>query len=151
MPDETAPSSFRLIYRSRDRIEAGRRGSELGGLFSTARANNKQQQVTGALLLTDRTFVQALEGEEGAVRALFERISADPRHDEVAVLDARTVRGRVFSRWAMAQVAEQGESDIALIAHVDGISPAAGRRPSGEQELVLDMMRHAARGATAAQ
>lgn len=83
------------------------------------------------------------------MRALFEHIATDPRHDEVAVLDARTVGGRVFSRWAMAEVAEQGHSDIALIAHADGVAPAAARRASGEQELVLDLMRHAARAAPA--
>lgn len=66
------------------------------------------------------------------MRALFEHIATDPRHDEVAVLDARTVGGRVFSRWAMAEVAEQGHSDIALIAHADGVAPPrhGGRRAS---------------------
>jgi hypothetical protein len=44
-------STFRLIYRSRNNIPADRRKTELGTLFSTARSNNKKQQITGALLI----------------------------------------------------------------------------------------------------
>jgi Sensors of blue-light using FAD len=148
MTDEASgsESTFRLIYRSHSLIPEDRRKVTLGTLFSKARSNNKQLHISGALLVSDDTFVQVLEGEEGAVRALFERISGDPRHDSVALLEAEDIDGRVFSRWAMAKVAEDGEPDIPLIAHTDGISPAAGRRTTPEQEQLLDVMRAAARG-----
>ena len=136
---------FRLIYKSRDRIPADGRKAELGRLFSAARSNNKKQQITGALLLTDSWFVQTLEGDEDLVRALFARIEADPRHDNVAVLDSRTVEHRTFARWAMARVSDDGEPDIPLIAHVDGISPASSRGTTPEQDSLLDVMRDAAR------
>jgi hypothetical protein len=45
----------------------------------------------------------------------------------------------------MAKVAEDGEPDIPLIAHVEGISAAAGRGTTPEQDQVLDAMRSAAR------
>lgn len=137
--------TFRLMYRSHDLIPTERRKVELGALFSTARSNNKRNHVTGALLLSDEVFVQTLEGEEAVVRRLFRRIQHDDRHDEVELLEAGDVEGRVFARWAMAKVAGDGEPDIPLIAHVDGISPAAGRGTTAEQEQVLDVMRRAAR------
>lgn len=137
--------TFRLMYRSHDRIPADRRKVELGALFGSARSNNKRNQITGALLLSDEVFVQTLEGEEAVVRRLFRRIQHDSRHDEVELLEAGDVEGRVFARWAMAKVAGDGEPDIPLIAHVDGISPAAGRRTTVDQERVLDVMRRAAR------
>ena len=144
---ETVPGSvFQLMYRSSSRIGPDDRKKELGALFSTARSRNKQRQVTGALLCTDDSFVQLLEGDETAVRTIFERISHDPRHDSVAVLSSGPVADRVFSRWAMAEVAEDGSSDTPLIAHTDGISPAAGRRTTPEQDRVLALMRTAARG-----
>ncbi len=143
---DSSEDVFRLIYRSRDRISYDGRRAELGALFSTARSNNKKLQITGALLLTDDWFVQTLEGEEQAVRGLFDRIEKDPRHDSVTLIDTRTVTGRVFSRWAMAMVAEDGEPDIPLIAHTKGISPAAGKRTTPEQDELLDLMRGAARG-----
>lgn len=150
MTDESSTagsgSTFRLIYRSHSLITDETRKVVLGTLFGKARSNNKQHDICGALLVADDTFVQVLEGEETPVRALFDRISGDPRHDSVSLLEAGSVAEPVFSRWAMAKVAEDGEPDIPLIAHVDGISPAAGRRTTPEQDQLLDVMRAAARG-----
>jgi hypothetical protein len=145
-PDRATGPTFRLMYRSRNRIPQEQRKVELGLLFSQVRPNNKRQQITGALLLSQDTFVQILEGEEAAVRALFEKIEKDPRHDSVALLTTGMVDERVFSRWAMAKVADDGESDIPLIANTRGISEAASRGTTPEQNLVLDVMRQAARG-----
>ena len=139
--DET----FRLMYRSHNRIPVERRKAELGVLFGAARSNNKKQQITGALLLSDDCFVQTLEGEEAAVRGLYESIARDPRHDHLELLEEHMVQDRVFARWAMAKVGGEDEPDIPLIAHVDGISPAAGRGTTPAQEAVLDVMRNAAR------
>lgn len=139
---------YRLIYRSHSLIPAKERKQELGRLFSQARAHNKGDQVTGALLCTDVVFVQVLEGAEDTVRTLFEQISTDPRHDSIVLLDSGHVGPRVFSRWAMAEVADHGEADIPLIAHRDGISPAAGRRTTSEQDELLAVMRAAAHGET---
>jgi hypothetical protein len=137
--------TFRLTYRSRDLISATDRRVGLGEIFSTARSNNREQDITGALLITEGYFVQTLEGEQAAVRALFDRISKDPRHDSVSLLDSRLVEERVFSRWAMAKVAEDGEPDIPLINSKRGATPAASRGATPEQERVLQLMRDAAR------
>jgi len=145
-PDRATGPTFRLMYRSRNRIPQEQRKTELGLLFSQVRPNNKRQQITGALLLSQDAFVQILEGEESAVRALFAKIEKDPRHDSVALLSTGIVAERVFSRWAMAKVADDGESDIPLIANTRGISEAASRGTTPEQNLVLDVMRQAARG-----
>jgi hypothetical protein len=139
--------TFRLIYRSHDLIPPAARRTELGALFTQARSRNKRAQLTGALLITDDWFVQTLEGDEQVVRDLYARIEVDPRHDRLEVLEAAIVAGRVFERWAMAKVADDGEPDLPLIAHVDGIAPAAPRgRTTPEQEAVLEVMRDAARG-----
>jgi hypothetical protein len=145
-PQASPGSTFHLVYRSHSRIPAEGLKQELGRLFSDARSTNKRLGVTGALLCADDWFVQVLEGEEAAVQDLFDRIAGDARHDRVELLESGAVEQRAFSRWAMAKVAEDGDPDIALIAHRDGISPAAGRRTTSEQERVLDFMRSAARG-----
>ncbi|MEP7023539.1 MAG: BLUF domain-containing protein [Actinomycetota bacterium] len=149
MDDVTAGNSsgesFRLIYRSRNLILPEQRKTELGTLFSAARSNNKKQQICGALLVSGDWFVQVLEGDESTVRALFASIESDPRHDRVSVLETGPVASPVFARWAMAKVAEDGQPDIPLIAHVDGISPAASRGTTPDQESVLDVMRGASR------
>lgn len=152
MPETTRSSGhedvFRLLYRSRNLIPADQRKKELGLLFTAARGNNKRQGITGALLLSGDSFVQVLEGDEQAVRALFTAIERDPRHSEVTLLEAGQVPERVFARWAMARVSDDGERDIPLIAHTDGISPAAGRPTTPEQDELLAVMRAALRAAT---
>ena len=141
---------YRLMYRSRNRIPEDQRKKELGTLFTAARSNNKAQGITGALLLSGDWFVQVLEGGEVAVRALFSSIERDPRHAEVTLLEGRAVPERVFARWAMARVSDDGERDIPLIAHTDGISPSAGRPTTPEQDELLAVMRAALRSATPA-
>jgi hypothetical protein len=138
---------FRLIYRSRNLIPPDDRKTELGTLFSAARSNNKKQDITGALLVHGDWFAQVLEGSQEPVQSLFEQIRQDRRHDDVAVLESGPAT-RVFGRWAMARVSVEGEPDIALIAHRDGISPAAGRDTTADQEAVLDVMRQAVRDDT---
>ena len=148
MTDEASDSrvgtTFRLMYRSRDRLTPEDRVSELGDLFTTARSNNEKRRITGALLLTGDWFIHVLEGKEADVRALFSSIEHDPRHDSVEVLDAGPASERAFAHWSMAKVAVDGEPDIPLIAVVGEISPSTGRRTSREQDRVLDAMREAA-------
>lgn len=148
--DAASDGTFRLIYRSRSRIPSQDRRAELGRLFSTARSNNKKRDVTGALLITQDCFVQTLEGDESVVQALFRRISTDRRHEQVQLLESGAVPGRVFARWAMAQVGGDDAPDIPLIAHVDGIAKAAPRGATTvDQEGILTIMRAAAAGQVA--
>jgi len=144
-PPSGTGSVFRLIYRSRSKIPAERRRAELGTLFSIARSNNKKQQITGALLIYGDWFAQVLEGPEAPVRALYDTIESDPRHENVSVIQSGPAE-RLFARWAMARVSADGEPDIRLIAHTDGIAPAMNRPTTPEQEAVLDIMRAATRG-----
>lgn len=142
--DPARPDSpvFRLVYRSHSRIPADRRPAVLAEIFDVARANNRKAGVTGALLVTDHYFVQALEGDEARVRALFERISADDRHTEVTVVAESTPDARVFSRWAMARVAADGRADIPLHTHSGTIGPAARTPVTPEQAALLKTMRN---------
>lgn len=144
-PDSGPGSIFRLMYRSRNKIPADQRQAELGTLFSIARSNNKKQQITGALLLYGDWFAQVLEGPEAPVRALYDTIESDPRHENVSVIQSGPAE-RLFARWAMARVSADGEPDIRLIAHTDGIAPAMNRPTTPEQEAVLEIMRAATRG-----
>ena len=146
-PTETE-QAFRLIYRSRNRIPEHERKAELGAIFSVARSQNKKANITGALIMRGDWFVQALEGDEDAVKALYDHITKDRRHERISIIDAQPVPERVFSRWSMAKVSDDDDKpDIPLLMNVDkgGISPAAKRSTTPEQDAVLDQMREAAR------
>jgi hypothetical protein len=135
---------FRLVYRSQSRIDGGESKAALGSIFTTARKNNKRLGITGALVITDDAFAQALEGDEDAVRGLYETIRQDPRHENVTLLEAGTVDDRVFGRWAMAKVAADGGPDIRVMSNASKGSLVLAS-PDGhvtpEQETVLAVMR----------
>ncbi len=135
---------FRLIYRSHSLVAPEESGGELGAIFTVARVNNKGLGITGALLITESAFAQALEGEERAVRDLYERIERDPRHDRITILEEGDVDSRVFGRWAMAKVAEDGGPDLRLMSNASrGQIVAAGpdSHVTPEQEQVIGFMR----------
>ena len=61
----------------------------------------------------------------------------------MTLLEFGDVGQRVFARWSMAKVSEDGEPDIPLIAHEDGIAPAAGRGTTPAEHRLLSTMRAA--------
>jgi hypothetical protein len=142
--DPSAPAThmFRLVYRSHSRIAQDERNVVLAQIFNVARANNKAVGVTGALLITDHYFVQALEGEESVVRSLYENISGDQRHENVELVDERSVDSRIFSRWAMAQVSAAGNADIPLHSTEGHIGQAAQQSITRDQFDFLKFMRN---------
>jgi hypothetical protein len=60
--------------------------------------------VTGVLLHQKGAFVQVLEGSDKVVSALYDRISRDPRHKNVAVFRRGPVQARQFVAWSMGFV-----------------------------------------------
>lgn len=141
-PGTSAPGTpFRLLYRSHSRISPADRDAVLADIFREARSHNEEVGITGALLITDHWFVQALEGEISEVHALYERISADPRHESISLIQADHVPERAFSRWAMAQVSASGQADIPLEAAEGSLHTVDGERLTREQTALLKVMR----------
>jgi hypothetical protein len=75
---------------------------ELRDMLVTCRANNLRDGITGMLLYKDGNFMQVLEGDEGAVNALHQRINADLRHRGLVVIDSGHSPAREFGSWSMA-------------------------------------------------
>jgi hypothetical protein len=86
-PNEPEPV-FRLISSSHSRIEPERARTELGEIFDTARRNNREIGVTGALVVADDWFAQTLEGQESVVRKLYDQIATDSRHERVKLRES---------------------------------------------------------------
>jgi hypothetical protein len=90
---------FRMTYVSLSLVEPY--SAEVMAIARTALRRNRELGVTGALYYDDVQFFQVLEGEESAVRGLFERIRRDARHADVTVLSDGVVAERLFADWAM--------------------------------------------------
>jgi hypothetical protein len=76
--------------------------AQLEKLLELARRRNTELAITGILLYGNERFVQVLEGEEAAVRALYELIKGDPRHQYIIAYVDKPITQRTFAEWAMA-------------------------------------------------
>lgn len=99
-------SVFQLVYMSL----AVRAFSvpELDELLRTARKRNAELAVTGMLLYEGGAFIQALEGTEADVVALYQAITQDPRHRAATVLWSGHIAARSFGEWTMGFVSADG-------------------------------------------
>ena len=75
---------------------------ELQELLDQAREKNASLGVTGLLVYVGGNILQILEGEEGSVRTLYDRIGRDPRHRHLIKLYEASTRERQFGKWSMA-------------------------------------------------
>ena len=90
---------FHLVYTSV--AEKPFSDGELLDLVEQARKRNFGLGVTGLLLYQKKAFMQALEGEEAAVRTLYSAICKDARHHHVRTLVAKSIPSRQFADWTM--------------------------------------------------
>ena len=69
-----------------------------------ALGRNQELDITGLLLHREGSFFQVLEGEEDAVRQVFDKIQRDPRHERIKVLFEGPIEAREFADWRMGFV-----------------------------------------------
>lgn len=74
---------------------------DLVALLNTSIKNNQPQGITGCLLYGNGKFIQMLEGPEEKVKALYEKISKDTRHNNVQVVTEMLVNDKLFPKWSM--------------------------------------------------
>lgn len=123
----------RLVYYSRNRMsgDSDQLAQAITAILATSRANNAKVGVTGALMFNAGCFAQVLEGAQGAVEDVFERIQQDERHGDVSLLAFESAPARAFEAWSMGFVGAS-VSDAArygALAQESGFDPA---RMTGE-------------------
>ena len=73
----------------------------LSAILVASRANNRKNDITGALICRSDIFLQLLEGPEKNVKNTYEAIQNDDRHINVYHLIDQPVKKRLFPAWAM--------------------------------------------------
>jgi Sensors of blue-light using FAD len=96
----------RLTYFSRNNCDrlGPSNPDHVNDILIESVANNRRDDVTGALIHDQKWFAQELEGPEAAVSAAFERILRDPRHSGVRLVKMGPVAARRFAAWWLAVV-----------------------------------------------
>lgn len=111
-------------------------------LLQQARRRNAEVGVTGLLLYGNGCFLQVLEGEETAVRDLYEYIKHDTRHRDVTAYADKAITQRAFAEWTMAFQAtspEQFEELVGYLRPTDVLLDAS--RLSVVDKGLLDLLR----------
>jgi len=129
---------FRLIYHSENHLGVadGRMIRDLNAIMDVSNRNNEKSGITGALIFDSLWFVQILEGERTAIAATLRRIMQDERHDNVTVMDARSIEQRQFGNWWMGLGFLRGDHSALYARHGLGtrLDP---RKMTGEQVAAL--------------
>ena len=92
----------RLMYASRATDLVSHEA--LSAILRKSMANNPSAGVTGVLCFSGTIFLQVLEGGRSQVSALYNKITRDPRHNDVILLSYEEISERSFAAWAMGQV-----------------------------------------------
>ncbi len=81
-------------------------------IMDFAQPRNGERGITGILCYGSGHFLQALEGERGAVSDLYRRIAADTRHRDCQLVDVKEIDVRAFPEWTM-KVVNWDNGDVA--------------------------------------
>jgi hypothetical protein len=126
----------RLMYASR--ADEAANADTLAAILKRSKEHNPSVGVTGVLCFcaNARIFLQVLEGGRNAVSALYNRISQDPRHHDVALLSYDEIGERSFASWSMGQVNMNRLNPALVLKYSEGtvLDPYA---VSGEASLAL--------------
>ncbi|MFT5424883.1 MAG: hypothetical protein ACI89L_002686 [Phycisphaerales bacterium] len=70
-------------------------------MLAHSRQKNSTANISGMLLHQDGCFLQAIEGEAGAIGELWAKIRTDSRHTDIEVLADESISHRRFSDWTI--------------------------------------------------
>jgi hypothetical protein len=93
-----------LMYVSSSQIGPPAADDAARAIVTKSIYKNGQADLSGALVLSGRYFVQILEGPEDRVGALCEILKADARHTDMIIINDRLIERRKFASWRMAFV-----------------------------------------------
>jgi hypothetical protein len=108
---------------------------DLASVAIHAEARNRTLDIVGVLFVAGNRLLQVLEGQQGAVRWLYDVIAKDPRHRQVTKLMDRPIQRRVFDGWSMRFVCDADLADSSRSTVLQSLETAAALDVGGEAEL----------------
>lgn len=114
MPGTATKAIHALLYVSRALVAGDAADAAVEAIVRVSRERNAALAVTGALLFSGGHFAQWLEGSREAVDELMASIARDPRHTDIAILEAGSAPARQFPDWTLAYAGRSTFVDSAL-------------------------------------
>jgi Sensors of blue-light using FAD len=105
----------------------------VGRIAGRARARNARDGITGLLVFDGIRFCQHVEGPRDAVRALLQRLEADPRHTAMKLLHQGPLAQRRYPRFeiGMADVGErEALGEMRLLYGAEAVERFFALRPN---------------------
>ena len=75
-----------------------------GTILRSAQTHNAAHGITGVLCQGQGAYLQVLEGERTKLDALYARILADKRHQNIELRQVEGIARRRYGKWSMAHV-----------------------------------------------
>ena len=107
-------------------------------ILQQAQTHNQAHGITGVLCQGQGFFFQIIEGERSRVNALYRRICADKRHQDVDLLHYEEIKERRFGQWSMALVHLSVDDPMVKMHHPD-FDPYSASGPQVMQQ-VMDLL-----------
>jgi hypothetical protein len=127
----------RLIYISQATFKPNEDAKkEIDSITAISSRNNRHNHVTGALVYCNGWFLQALEGKWQVVEDTLTRISDNPKHTGIRVLEVMPIHERGFAKWSMIGSVIDPIDEVAqnLIGFDDAFDPT---QVDGSSALLL--------------
>lgn len=98
-----------FCYASQSTSDKSNLLDDLADILAEARDFNYRHDITGALYFADGYFFQCLEGELEHLNVLFEKLSKDPRHENIKRFEMRPLEQINFAGWSMKYISRRDE------------------------------------------
>ena len=116
----STPLLYQLLYVSS--LHPDQPLTVVANIAHRSRSANAARGLTSMLIFDGQRFCQILEGDHRRVLSLAERISNDPRHQNVEVLHHGPLQERRFDTFRMVFTSGDDDSSLPAMAHLDGIT-----------------------------
>lgn len=122
-----------LCYASR-RVESEENLlEEIREILIKSRKSNEEKDICGVLYYAKGYFFQCLQGECENIMALYNKIIEDDRHNQIKIVQQKSIQKKCFSMWSMKYV--NSTSEINSFFESQGI---CGFKPHEVSEEMID-------------
>ncbi len=113
---------------------------DIADIIKSATKYNIENELTGILLYRGGIFLQLLEGDEMAIKSLFEtKIKTDNRHSNIVEFFYIPAETRLFNKWSMAFL-EVSEFDIKMVNQILSWNKLISKAKEIDNNLILQML-----------